>query len=65
MFRLRLSLVMEAGSEGSKQRILSIITGTVAPGKQRVIALMKRMSLVMESPMINVVGGMRGRGGEV
>jgi len=35
---------------------------TVAPGKH-VTALMKRMCLVMESPMINVVGGRRGRGG--
>ena len=56
---------MEAGSEGSKFRNLSRITGTVAPGKQRVIALKKWMSLVIESPMINVVGGMRGRGSEV
>lgn len=36
------------------------MTGTVAPGRQRVIALKKRMFLVIDSPMINVVGGKRG-----
>ena len=36
--------------------------GTVAPGKQRVIALKKQMFLVMESPIIRVVGGKSGRG---
>lgn len=32
-------LVMEVGSEGSKFRSLSKMTGAVAPGKQRVITL--------------------------
>ena len=39
------------------------MTGTVAPGKQRVIVLKKRTCLMIESPTINVVGGKRGRGG--
>lgn len=38
------------------------MTGTVAPGKQCVIALKKRIFLVIESPIISVVGGKRGRG---
>lgn len=37
-------------------------TETVAPRKQCVTALKKRMFLVMESPTIRVVGGKRGRG---
>ena len=36
--------------------------GTVSPGEQCVMAFMKQISLVMESPMINVVEGMRGQG---
>lgn len=55
-------LFTETGSEGSKSRSLSVMTGTVAPGKQRVMVFAKRIPLVMESPMINVVGGKRGRG---
>lgn len=35
---------------------------TVAPGKQRVIELKKRMFLVIESPIIRVVGWKSGRG---
>lgn len=50
-------VVMEVGREGSNSKSLSKMTGTVAPGKQRVMALKKRMFLVMESPMINVVVG--------
>lgn len=37
---------------------------TLAPGKQRVTALKKPMFLTMESPMIKVIGGKSGRGGE-
>lgn len=37
------------------------MVGTVAPGKQCVIALKKRIFLVIESPIISVVGGKRGR----
>ncbi|XP_049919744.1 uncharacterized protein LOC126409004 [Epinephelus moara] len=45
---------------------LSLIFVTVAPGKQWVVELKKRMFLVMESPTMAVVGGNsgRGRGGE-
>lgn len=49
--------VTEIGNEGTKFRALSKMTGTVTTGKHSVIALMKRMSLVIESQMINVVGG--------
>jgi len=38
------------------------MTGTVAPGRQCVAALKKWMSLVIESPTINVVGEKRGQG---
>lgn len=38
---------------------------TVAPGKQHVRALKKRIFLVMELAMISVVGGKRGRGDTV
>ena len=55
--------VMEDGSESNNSGSLLIIAGTVAPGKQRVDALKKRISLVMESPTISVVGEKRGRGG--
>ena len=54
------TLLMEEGSEGSRSRSLSTMTGTVAPEKLCVMTLKKRISLVMESPMINVVGGGRG-----
>lgn len=56
-------LVMEVGSEGKKFRSLSRMTGIVALGKHCVMALMKWMSLVMDTLMIDVVGWMRGRGG--
>ena len=54
----------EEGREGSRWRSLSRMTGTVAPGKQCVMALKNLMYLVIESPMISVVAGRRGRGGE-
>ena len=38
------------------------MTGTVAPGKQCVAVLKKRMFLIMEFPTINVVGEKRGHG---
>jgi len=56
--------VMEAGREGKRTQSLSVMTGTVAPRRVCVIALKKRISLVIESPMINMVGGKRGHGDE-
>ncbi len=41
-----------------------MITGTVAPGRQCVVVLTKRISLIMESPTIRAVGGKGGQGGE-
>lgn len=38
------------------------MSGTVAPGKQRLTALKKLMFLVMESLIIRIVRGNRGRG---
>ncbi len=58
-------LLMEVGSEGIRSRSLSNMSGTVAPGKWCVMAFKKRMPLVMESPMIRVVGAKRGRGDDV
>ncbi|KAF3837639.1 hypothetical protein F7725_009407 [Dissostichus mawsoni] len=58
-----ISRLTEDGSECSSPGSFSRMTGTVAPGRQRVAALKNRMFLVMESPIINVVGAKRGRGG--
>ena len=58
-----ISLLTDDGSECSSPGSLSRITGTVAPGRQRVAALKNRMFLIMESPIMNVVGANRGRGG--
>lgn len=52
---------MEDKSERSSPGSLSKMTGSVAPGKQRVVILKKRMCLIMESPTIKVVGVKRGR----
>lgn len=54
--------LIEDGSERSRPGSLSRMTGTVAPGKQCVVELKKRMFLVMESPTIRVVRRKRGRG---
>ena len=56
--------LVEDGSERSSPGSLSRMSGTVAPGKQCVVALKNLMSLIMESPTINVVGEKRGRGGD-
>ena len=58
-----ITLWIEAGSDCSREGSLSRMSGTVAPGKQCVAALKKRVFLIMESPTISVVGGNRGRGG--
>ena len=44
------------GSEGKESSSCFKMTGTVAPGMQRVIAFLKRTFLIMESPIIYVVG---------
>ncbi len=50
---------MDCNSSGS----LSRITATVAPGKHRVTALKKRISLTILLPTMSAVGLHRGRGG--
>ena len=53
---------MEIGSDGIRALTLARMSTTLAPGKQCVTALKNRIPLVMESPMITVVGGKSGRG---
>ena len=55
-------LVTVDGREGSISRSLSRTSVTKAPGKQRVITLTKRKSLVIEWPIIRVDGGNSGVG---
>lgn len=55
------SFSTEAGSETSNSGRFLRRFGTVEPGKQCVTALTKRMFLMMESPIIAVVGGKSGR----
>ena len=54
--------VMDEGSDCSSLGCFPKITGTVAPGRQQVVALKKRIFLVIESPIIRVVGEKSGRG---
>ena len=56
------SRVMEDGRDCSSPGSFSRISRTVAPGRQQVVALKKRIFRVIESPMIRVVGGKSGRG---
>lgn len=51
-----ITLVMEGGEDCSRPGSLSKKTGTVAPGKQYVRTLKYLMILIMESPMMTVVG---------
>ena len=53
---------MEDGRELISSGSLSRMDVTLAPGKQRVVALKKRIFLVMLSPTIKVVGETRGCG---
>ena len=53
--------VMDEGSDYSSPGSFARITGTVASGKQQVVVLKKQIFLVMESPIIRVVGEKRGR----
>lgn len=50
----------EEGSERRREGIFSVMSANVAPGKGRVMALKKRIPLIMESPMMAVVGGKSG-----
>ena len=52
----------EGGSETRTSGILLRRTAVVAPGKQRIIELLSRTCLMIESPMISVVGGGGGDG---
>ena len=52
----------EGGSETRTSGIFSRRTAVVAPGKQRIIELLSRTCLMIESPMISVVGGGGGDG---
>ena len=54
--------LIEEGSESSSPGSLYRISGTVAPGKQRVTALKKQIFLMMESLVISVVRERKGRG---
>ena len=54
--------LVEDGSECSRPGSLSRMTRIVAPGRQCVVELKKRMFLVMESLTISIVGRKRGRG---
>lgn len=45
------------GSDERSDNSLSSMSGTVAPGRQFVMALAKRIFLVMESVMMSVLGG--------
>ena len=56
-------LLIVVGSDAISPGSLAMMSGVVAPGKQCVTALMKRMFLMMESPIIRVVGGISGRRG--
>lgn len=58
----RIRRLMEWGKVWSSPGSLFIRSVTVAPGKQCVDALKKRMYLVMESPTIAVDGGNSGGG---
>ena len=53
--------VMDEGSDCSSPVSFPSITGTMAPGKQQVVVLKKRIFLVMESPVTSVVGEKSGR----
>jgi hypothetical protein len=55
-------LVIEDGGEGSISRSLTRTSVTKVPGKQRVITFTKRRCLVIESPIMRVVGGNSGVG---
>lgn len=57
-----MSRFMEVGSDGRIFWRFFRMTGTVAPGKQRVVALKKRTLLIIESPIISVLGGKSGQG---
>lgn len=50
------TLSMELGSESKRDRNLSKKTGTVAQGRQYVIALKNQIFLVMESSVLSVLG---------
>ena len=54
--------LIEVGSDGIRSTALARMSATLAPGKQCVTALKNRISRVVESPIIIVVGGKSGRG---
>lgn len=49
-------LVMDVGKEGSNSHRFSWTSVIVAPGMQQVVASKNLMFLIMESPMMRVVG---------
>ena len=54
--------VMECGNDCRRSGSSSVIVGTVAPGKQKVVELKNLMFRIMESPTMAEVGGNKGRG---